>query len=123
MGRKNRSNGDDEEEEGLTHRIATMLLRIAQLASACIVLGILARFCYQITVAQVSANARIVYTLVIACITVVFSVLFCAPFNILALSFPFDFVLFVTWLVAFALLASVRRHVRNISEKNLTRTT
>lgn len=111
MGRKNRDDRDNfDEEEGLAHRVITMLLRLAQLACACIVMGILARFCYQITVAQVSANSRIVYTIVISGITIVFSVLFCAPFNILALSFPFDFVLFVCWLVAFSLLAAQDHH-------------
>lgn len=109
MGRRNRQRNDGD-EEGLAHRVITMLLRLAQLACACIVMGILARFCYLITVARVTANSRIVYTLVIAGITIVFSVLFCAPFNILAIAFPFDFVLFVTWLVAFSLLASQSHH-------------
>jgi occludin/MAL family lipid-associated protein len=114
MGRRNRQR-DDDDDEGLAHRVITMLLRLAQLACACIVMGILARFCYLITVAQVTANSRIVYTLVIAGITIVFSVLFCAPFNILAIAFPFDFVLFVTWLVAFSLLASVSPSTREMS--------
>lgn len=113
MGRKHRENGV-EEEEGLAHRIITMLLRLAQLACACIVMGILARFCYQLTVAQATANSRLVYTLVIAGITIVYSVLFCAPFNILSISFPFDFVLFVTWLVAFCLLADQSHHCNTV---------
>ncbi|KAG9256849.1 uncharacterized protein F5Z01DRAFT_490943 [Emericellopsis atlantica] len=99
----------EEEREGTFHRVATFLLRMSELVCAVIVLGILARFTYLIGVARVSVQGRIVYALVVACIATAFSILFCLPINALSISFPFDFILFVAWIVAFSLLASESR--------------
>lgn len=89
---------------GNAHKVASFLLRLSQFACAVIVLGILSRFCYLIGIAQVDVDGRIIYAMVVACISIIYSFFFCLPFKILFLGFPFDFVLFVMWLVAYCLL-------------------
>jgi len=96
----------DGEEKGITHRICYSILRLGEFICAVIVLAILARFCYLISIDQVSADGRIVYALVIASITVAYTIVLCLPINALAMSFPFDLFLFIAWLVAFSLLAA-----------------
>ncbi|KAJ9412655.1 hypothetical protein QL093DRAFT_2537701 [Fusarium oxysporum] len=60
---------------GVVHKIISILLRLGETASAIIVLGILSHFCYLISIAED-----------------------------MFLGFPFDFVMFVMWLVAYCLL-------------------
>ncbi|KAI6783550.1 uncharacterized protein J7T54_005579 [Emericellopsis cladophorae] len=100
----------EKERGGTFHRVAYFLLRMSELVCAVIVLAILARFTYLVGIARVDVQGRIVYALVIASIATAFSILFCLPINALSMSFPFDFILFVGWLVAFSLLASESRH-------------
>jgi len=92
------------ERHGTAHRIISVLLRLGQFACGIIVLGLLSRFCYLVGLADVSVDGRIIYAMVTAGIAVIFSLFLCAPFNILFLSFPFDFILFIMWLVVFCLL-------------------
>ncbi|KAG6980201.1 hypothetical protein FocnCong_v009815 [Fusarium oxysporum f. sp. conglutinans] len=93
-----------EKETGVAHKVISVILRLAELASAIIVLGILSRFCYLAGIAQVHIDGRIIYAIVVACLGIIYSVLFCPPFKNMFLGFPFDFVLFVMWLVAYCLL-------------------
>ncbi|KAH6876839.1 hypothetical protein B0T10DRAFT_413931 [Thelonectria olida] len=89
---------------GTAHKVVSVILRLVEFASAIIVLGILCRFCYLISIAQEDADGRIIYAMVVAGIGIIYSFFFCPPFKSLFLSFPFDFVLFVMWLVAYCLL-------------------
>ncbi|KNB18758.1 hypothetical protein FOXG_16189 [Fusarium oxysporum f. sp. lycopersici 4287] len=89
---------------GVAHKAISILLRLGELASAIIVLGILSRFCYLISIAEVHADGRIIYGIVVACLGIIYSILFCPPFKDMFLGFPFDFVMFVMWLVAYCLL-------------------
>ncbi|RKL11928.1 hypothetical protein BFJ70_g16367 [Fusarium oxysporum] len=89
---------------GIAHKLFSVLLRLWELSCAVIVLGILSRFCYLLTIAQASADSRIVYAMVTAGISIMFTIFFCPPFDGLFLSFAFDFVLFIMWLVAYSLL-------------------
>ncbi|ENH72294.1 hypothetical protein FOC1_g10004533 [Fusarium oxysporum f. sp. cubense race 1] len=82
------------EETGVAHKVVSVVLRLAELASAIIVLGILSRFTYLAGIAQVHIDGRIIYTIVVACLGI----------KTLFLGFPFDFVMFVMWLVAYCLL-------------------
>jgi len=100
----------EPEKEGIFHRVAYFLLRMSELICAVIVLAILARFTYLVGIGRVSVDGKIVYALVIASIATAFSILFCVPVNVLSMSFPADFILFVCWLVAFGLLAAEDRH-------------
>ncbi|KAH7255967.1 hypothetical protein BKA59DRAFT_521042 [Fusarium tricinctum] len=91
-------------ESGSAHKVISVLLRLAELASAVIVLGLLSRFCYYIGIAQASVDGRIIYAIVVACLGIMYSIFFCPPFRNMFLGFPFDFLLFVMWLIAYCLL-------------------
>uniref|UniRef100_A0A0D2XS71 MARVEL domain-containing protein n=1 Tax=Fusarium oxysporum (strain Fo5176) TaxID=660025 RepID=A0A0D2XS71_FUSOF len=78
---------------GVAHKAISILLRLGELASAIIVLGILSRFCYLISIAEVHADGRIIYGIVVACLGIIYSILFCPPFKDMFLGFPFDFVI------------------------------
>lgn len=97
-----------ETNGGKSHKVVSVFLRLGELCSAIIVLGILSRFTYLLSVAQVHADGRIVYAMVTAGIGILFSLLFCPPFDSLFMSFPFDFIMWIMWLVAFCLLETVR---------------
>lgn len=92
---------------GTAHKVISVFLRAGEFCSAVIVLGILSRFCYLISIAQANTDGRIIYAMVVACIGIIYSFFFCLPFKSLFLGFPFDFVLFVMWLVAYCLLQTV----------------
>ncbi|KAI9147116.1 hypothetical protein HJFPF1_13148 [Paramyrothecium foliicola] len=94
---------------GIAHKIISVLLRLGELASGVIVMGILARFCYLISIPQAWADGRVVYAMVCAGITIVYSIFFSLPFKPMFLAFPVDFILFVMWLVAFCLLQTRTR--------------
>uniref|UniRef100_A0A0D2XT55 Uncharacterized protein n=1 Tax=Fusarium oxysporum (strain Fo5176) TaxID=660025 RepID=A0A0D2XT55_FUSOF len=78
---------------GVAHKVISILLRLGELASAIIVLGILSRFCYLISIAEVYADGRIIYGIVVACLGIIYSFIFCPPFKNMFLGFPFDFVI------------------------------
>lgn len=89
-------------------RVALVALRIWELICSVIVVGILGHFLYIVSDAGATNDGRAVYSLVVASISTVFSLVFIAPFMYSFLAFPVDFALFVMWLVAFCLLETVR---------------
>ncbi|KAJ9419355.1 hypothetical protein QL093DRAFT_2015417 [Fusarium oxysporum] len=91
-------------ETGVAHKVISVILRLSKLASAIIVLGILSHFCYLIGVAEADIDGRIIYAIVVACLSIIYSFFFYPPFKNMFLGFPFDFVLFVMWLVTYCLL-------------------
>jgi hypothetical protein len=92
---------------GKGSKIALVLLRVWQII-AVIVLGILANFLRLVNEAPGAwRDGRIIYGIVTASISIVYSIVFIAPFIYAFLGFPMDFVLFVMWLVLFCLLATV----------------
>ncbi|KAF5640833.1 hypothetical protein F52700_3545 [Fusarium sp. NRRL 52700] len=91
-------------ETGIAHKIMSVILRLSELSSAIIVLGILSRFCYLAGIAEAHVDGRIIYTIVVSCFGIIYSICFCPPFKVMFLGFPFDFVMFVMWLVAYCLL-------------------
>jgi hypothetical protein len=94
---------------GTTHKVISVILRFIQFASAVIVLGVLGHFVHLLDDNDGNTDGRIIYTMVVAGIGIVYSILFIAPVDKLFLSFPADFVLFIMWLVAFCLLQDVSR--------------
>lgn len=95
------------EKSGSAHKVASIILRLGQISCAAIVIGILARFSYLLSIQQVHEDGRLVYAMVVAGISIIYSFLLCPPFRNLFMSFPCDFVLFVMWLVAYCLLQTV----------------
>jgi hypothetical protein len=95
---------DRDGHRGTAHKVASVILRLGELVCAVIVIGILSRFCYLLSLQLASANSRVVYAMVVAGITIIYAFFLCAPFDALFMSFPCDFILFIMWLVAFCLL-------------------
>jgi len=88
-------------------RVFHVLLRIGECASSVIVLGLVCRLLYMVGQANASTDSRLIYTTVIASISTIFSILFVLPFLYAFLAFPMDFVMFITWLVAFCLMETL----------------
>jgi hypothetical protein len=93
---------------GKASKIVSVIFRIWQIISSAIVLGILARFLHVVSEAGATRDGRIIYGIVVASISIVFAIVFIAPFMYAFLASQFDFVLFVMWLVLFCLLITVR---------------
>ncbi|KAK4120476.1 hypothetical protein N657DRAFT_579516, partial [Parathielavia appendiculata] len=85
-------------------RIVQSILRVWQLICSIIVLGILARFLHLLSQAGAAKDGRIVYGIILASISTLFSIVFMAPFMHSFLAWPADFALFIMWLVLFCLL-------------------
>jgi hypothetical protein len=93
---------------GSASRFVSVVFRIMELISAAIVAGILGTFLHYISDAGVGQNGRIVYTIVIAGISIFFSLVLVPPLRYSFFAFPFDFAMFACWMVAFGLLINVR---------------
>ena len=94
-------------ERGTGHKVLSVLLRILQLACAAIVLGILGEFSHRANDNAVNIDNRIIYTMALAGICIIYTLLCVVPFKMQYLIFPMDFILFVMWLTAFCLLETV----------------
>lgn len=92
---------------GGASKVVLVALRVWQLICSVIVLGILARFLNLLFQAGAERDGRVVYGIIVASISSFFALVFIAPFMYSFLAFPFDFVMFVTWLVLFCLLITV----------------
>ncbi|KAK4210983.1 hypothetical protein QBC37DRAFT_376480 [Rhypophila decipiens] len=91
---------------GSTSKVCHVILRVWELICSVVVLGLVAHFVHLISDAGVSNDSRIVYTLIVACISTAFCILFIPPLHYAFLGFPVDFCMFVLWMVAFGLLAN-----------------
>jgi hypothetical protein len=92
---------------GIATKITSVVLRIVELSSAVIVVAILGRYLHFLDIANVGAGGRVIYTEVIAGLSIAFSIILMPPLAYSFILFPLDFVLFVCWMVAFGLLANV----------------
>jgi len=92
---------------GAASKIALVSLRFLELAGSVIVLGILARFVDLMRDAHGWKDGRVIYGLVVASISTLFSLVFMLPFLYTIYGFPGDIMLFVLWLVRFCLLIAV----------------
>jgi ABC-type transport system involved in multi-copper enzyme maturation permease subunit len=96
---------------GATSKIVSFFLRIVELASAAIVAGLVGQYLHYLTMANSWASSRIIYTEVIAGISILFSILFMPPLKYSFYGFVVDFALFICWMVAFGSLADASRHI------------
>ncbi|KAK4245987.1 hypothetical protein C7999DRAFT_42523 [Corynascus novoguineensis] len=91
---------------GAASRVTLVAVRVWQIICAVVVLAILARFVHSVADAGVASDGRIIYGIVVASLTILFSIIFVAPFMYSFRAFPADLALFVMWLVLFSLLAT-----------------
>ncbi|KAL8391812.1 hypothetical protein RB595_002134 [Gaeumannomyces hyphopodioides] len=88
-------------------KVTSACLRVAELMSACIILGILARFFYVLDRVNGPADPRVTYAISMAALSVVFSFVLLPPLAYSFWCFPLDFALSVCWITCFALLTDV----------------
>ncbi|KAK0649884.1 hypothetical protein B0T16DRAFT_428431 [Cercophora newfieldiana] len=91
---------------GSTSKACNVILRIWELVCSAVVLGIVAKFINLVIRAGGQNDSRLIYTLIVASISTLYSLLFMPPFLYTFLAFPADFILFVMWLIAFCLLVT-----------------
>jgi len=91
---------------GTARKVTLLLIRFGEIVCGAVVLGILGAFCERVRSDGATVDGRIIYAMVVSGITIVYSLMSCALLKFQFLIFPFDFVLFIMWLVAFSLLAS-----------------
>lgn len=89
---------------GKTRKIVSVLLRFLELASAAVVAGLVGNYLFR---SFGSPGSRVVYTEAIAGISIVASLALAIPMHLTFYAFPFDFALFLLWIVDFGLLISV----------------
>jgi hypothetical protein len=92
---------------GAASKVIHVILRVWELICSVIVMGILARFIHVLSEAGAPKDGRIIYALIVACISTLYSMVFMPPFMYAFLAFPADLALFIMWLVAFCLLIAV----------------
>jgi len=90
-------------------RTLSIFFRFAQFVCSAVVLGIAAYFVNRwrrFGDADTSPHGRLIYTLVIAAISTLFSLLWLLPFTYTFLHYPFDFLMSAAWFAAFGLLVN-----------------
>lgn len=92
---------------GVAGKAFHVLLRVGECISSVIVLALVGRVLYMVGQADANTDSRLIYTTVIASISTAFSIIFVLPLLYAFLAFPVDFIMFVTWLVAFCLMEAV----------------
>lgn len=93
---------------GATSRVLLVLCRLGELVCGAVVLGLLGQAFSLINDAGVlEPEGRLIYTAVVASLTILDSLIFIVLFAYSYWSFLLDFILFVLWIVAFGLLESV----------------
>jgi hypothetical protein len=78
-----------------------------QLISAAIVAGLLGRYLHNLHEGGGFNSRRVIYAISIAGIAIFFSLLFMLPLKYQFYAFPFDFIMFILWMIAFGLLINV----------------
>ena len=92
---------------GTGSKVASVCLRVSELICAAIVAGVEGHYLYLVNQANDSPNGRIIYTEVIAGLSIAFSLILMLPMKYSFWGFPLDFALFICWIVAFGLMMDV----------------
>ncbi|KAJ2998939.1 hypothetical protein NUW58_g167 [Xylaria curta] len=85
-------------------RLASIILRIAELAFATIIAGINGYYLHEVRYLSSWSKGRFIYTEVVAAIAIFFSLIWLIPFSWSFTHWPVDFLISVTWFAAFGLL-------------------
>ena len=101
---------------GTTTRVCSLILRLGELASAIIVVSIVGRFLFLLDEANANANSHVIYTEVIAGISIILAIILAPPLKYSFYCFSLDFTLFICWMVAFGLLCNVSYSVGPVAE-------
>src|SRR5579862_5666679 len=88
-------------------RLLSTLLRIGELGFAAVVAGINGSYIHTYSKAHAWPKARFIYTEVVAGISIILALFWLLPFTASVINWPGDLILFILWIVAFALLVNV----------------
>jgi len=89
---------------GTTSKVCSVILRVWELCCAAIVAGLVGRYMHLVYEANANPGSRIIYTIVIASISLFLSLVFMPPFKFTFYCFLIDFILWICWMVSFGLL-------------------
>ena len=92
---------------GLASKFVNVCLRCFELICAAIVVGIVAQYLQYIHDGHGQDNSKVLYTLILGCLSLVLSFVFALPFMYTFWIFPLDFIFFVMWITSFGLLENV----------------
>jgi len=92
---------------GTGSKVASVFLRVLELSSAAIVAGLVGQYLHYVSNAHDAANSRFVYTVTLAGISIVVSLVCMIPLNYAFYGFLLDAALFVMWMTAFGLLVNL----------------
>jgi Membrane-associating domain len=92
---------------GYASKAVSVFFRIAELGSAVIVAGLVGRYLSYVHDANTSAGSRVIYTIVVAGISIIASLILIIPGRFSFFMFPLDAILFILWIVSFGLLVNV----------------
>lgn len=98
---------------GAASKALSVILRIWELCCAAIVAGIVGHYLHILNSANVHAGSRVVYTIVIAGISILFSIILMPPLKYSFYCFLIDAAIFICWMVAFGLMDNVRSPIPN----------
>ncbi len=94
--------------KGTASRAFLVFLRLGEIVSGSIVLGILGREFYLLSLADIiDPDARLVFAAVIAALAIVDALVFIVPYPYAFWSFPLDIFFFAAWLAVFCVLETV----------------
>jgi hypothetical protein len=98
---------------GTASKVISVLLRLSELSSSIIVVGLLGRFFYYLNDGpNGDANSRLVYAEVISCLGIFASIILIVPAKYSFYAWPIDVIFFICSIVAFGLLAAVSTYSR-----------
>jgi len=92
---------------GSASKVCSVIFRVSELISAAIVTGIVGNYLYNLSDANAHAGSRIIYTEVLAGLSILLSILFMPPLKYSFYGFILDFAFFIMWMVAFGLLCNL----------------
>jgi Membrane-associating domain len=95
---------------GAASKAINVCLRIWELICAAVVTGVVGEYVNYTTDAHAHTNSKIIYTLALGGISILFSLILLPPFKHAFWAFPFDLALFIMWMVSFGLLLGVSSH-------------
>ncbi len=87
--------------------LVSIILRVAELVFATIVAGINGYYLHAVRHTSSWSQGRFIYAEVVAGIAIFFSLIWLIPFSGSFIHWPVDFLISVTWFIAFGLLVSV----------------
>ena len=93
---------------GTASKFLSIVLRLLEFSFAAVILGIIATFLHYIRNDGMAPESRLIYGITLAAISIVASIALFWPAKYSFYAFPLDFILFVMWIVCFALLEAVR---------------